>query len=202
LNTLSLKLGGSAWGLYAERQGDPKFQTFSSAVFKRDDDRCTFCSFRASKHMMVVNLDHNYQNNKMQNLATACPFCQQCLFLEAAGKLQAGGGTMIYLPEMSQGQLNALCHVLYAAVINGSQFALKADGYIQALKLRASLVEKNYGKGMSNPSFMGQILLDSLLPDGDEKSAKILDNVRLLPSIEGFENMIVEWAGSAISVNE
>ena len=161
MSRLSLRLGEGAWNLYAKRQSDPKFQDFSKSIHKRDKNHCHFCGFSSSMHMMVVNLDHDYSNNKMSNLVTACPFCQQCLFLEACGKLQPGGGTMIYLPEVSQEQLNALCHVLYASIVNGSQHARVADSYLQSLKLRASYVEKSFGKNMSSPSFMGQMSVDT-----------------------------------------
>lgn len=191
---LTLQVGGAAWRHYSERLADPAFKQFSKQVFARDRNQCVYCSFTAAVGMTVVNLDHNYENNKLSNLATACPFCQQCLFLEAAGRLQSGGGTMIYLPEMSQAQLNALCHVFYASIINGSTHAKTADNYIQSLKLRAGIVEKLYGKNMSNPSFMGQMLIDTPVNDIDERRKKVLANVRLLPSLDKFESEIMSWA--------
>lgn len=196
---LSLQVGGDAWNLYAKREMDPAFADFSRKVLIRDNYRCSFCGFSAKQHMKVINLDGNYTNNKLSNLATACPFCQQSLFLEAAGKLQLGGGTIIYLPEMSQSQLSALCHVLYAAIVNGSQHARSADSYIQSLKLRSRLVEKHYGKHMSDPSFMGQMILDSPGVDPQTAKDKILSKVRLLPLMDKFETQIVAWARTTSS---
>lgn len=196
---LTLKVGGSSWRHYAERLEDPAFEKFQTSVFKRDHNSCVFCGFTAPVGMMVINLDHDYTNNRMSNLATACPFCQQCLFLEAVDRLQSGGGTMIYLPEVSQAQLNAMCHVFYASIVNGSQHAKVADHYIQSLKLRASLVEKHFGKGMSVPSFMGQILVDTPINDLEQKRAQILQNVRLLPALDKFETEITMWAQSAMA---
>lgn len=198
---LQLSVGGASWRHYVERLSDPVFKKFSQSVFERDQNKCVYCSFSASSGMCVVNLDHDYTNNKMSNLVTACPFCQQCLFLEAVDHLQSGGGTMIYLPEMSQAQLNALCHVFYASIVNGSSHATVADNYIQSLKLRSTLVEKHYGKGMSNPHFMGQMLIDTPVNDIAERRKRILSNVRLLPTLDKFEKEITQWAQSAFVAN-
>jgi intracellular multiplication protein IcmJ len=194
---LNLRVGGAAWRHYAERLADPGFEQFSKSVFERDQNSCVYCSFSASCGMCVVNVDHDYTNNRMSNLVTTCPFCQQCCFLEAVGSLQAGGGMLIYLPEISQGQLNALCHVFYASIVNGSSHAKVADHYIQSLKLRSSMVEKHYGKGMSNPAFMGQMFLDTPSSDLARKQASILSNVRLLPALDKFEKEITMWAQNA-----
>lgn len=196
---LKLQVGGDAWNLYAKRDMDPAFANFAKKVLARDSHKCAFCGFSAQQYMKVINLDNDYSNNKLSNLVTACPFCQQGLFLESAGKLQPGGGTVIYLPEMSQSQLNALCHVLYAAIVNGSQHARVADSYIQSLKLRSRLVEQHYGKHMSDPSFMGQMILDSPGVDAQAVKEKIFSNVRLLPLMDKFETEIVAWARTAMS---
>lgn len=194
---LSLKSGGAAWRHYSERLLDPSFEKFSQSVFQRDQHSCVFCSFSATVGMCVINIDHDYTNNKMSNLATACPFCQQCLFIEAIDNLQSGGGTIIYLPEVSQAQLNAMCHVFYASIINGSTHAKVADHYIQSLKLRASLVEKHFGKGTSVPSFLGKLLVDTPASDMDSRQAKLLKDVRLLPALDKFEKEIMMWAQNA-----
>lgn len=194
---LNIRVGGAAWRHYSERLADPEFEKFATSVYERDQNSCVFCSFSASVGMCIVNLDHDYTNNRMSNLATACPFCQQCLFLEAVERLQAGGGTVIYLPEMSQAQLNALCHVFYAAIVNGSTHAKAADHYIQSLRLRSGLVEKHFGKGMSNPAFMGQMLVDTPVSDLESRKAKIFRGVRLLPALDKFEKEVTMWAQSA-----
>ena len=198
LYDLELKIGGESWNKYFIRELDPAFEAFSKRILDRDKYRCQFCGFQASTGMKVVNLDHDYTNNKMGNLVTSCPFCQQCLFIEVTGRLQEGGGTLIYLPELSQGQLNAMCHVYYASLVNGSTQATVADQYIQALKLRSSLVEKQFGDKMSDPAFMGRMLIDTPVEDLELRRETILKGLRLLPSLESFEQQILSWAGSAM----
>ena len=199
---LDLKIGGEAWNKFIIRQLDPAFAKFSTKVMERDKYRCQFCGFQASSGMSVVNLDHNYSNNKMGNLVTSCPFCHQCLFIEVVGKLQNGGGTLIYLPEISQGKLNAMCHVYYASLVNGSTQASVADQYIQSLKLRASLVEKQFGEHMSDPAFLGRMLIDTPVNDLAHRQEVIFNGLRLLPSLEKFEQDILGWANSAMPTSD
>ena len=56
--------------------------------------------------MEVINLDGNYKNNKVTNMVLACPLCAQCFFLEMIGKVANTGAILIYLPEISQEDLN------------------------------------------------------------------------------------------------
>ena len=66
--------------------------------------------------METINLNSNYADNKKDNLITACGLCAQCFFLEAIGKSDFGGGVLIYLPELRQSELNALCHAIFASI--------------------------------------------------------------------------------------
>ena len=198
MEELNINLGGKSWMNFCERELDENFHTFAKKVFQRDGYSCQFCGFSSSVGLSVVNLDHDYMNNKMSNLVTSCPFCVQCHFLESVGKLLDGGGQMVFLPEMSQAQLNALCHVLYASIVNGSQQARKSDAIIQSIKLRSSVVEDHYGKNMSNPAFMGQMLIDTPIHDLESRKRAIFSSVRLLPALDKFEKHILNWARNAI----
>ncbi|UTC24395.1 type IVB secretion system protein IcmJDotN [Candidatus Comchoanobacter bicostacola] len=191
---LELKVGHGAYDLFATRNLDPAFERFAKQVKQRDRHMCRFCGFKSVSAMTVVNINHDYRDNKMSNLATSCPFCLQAHFIEAVGSLLPGGGTLIYLPEMTQNQLSALTHVCFAAIVNGSPHALDSDRYIRSLKLRSSPVEKQYGKHMSDPKFMGRMLIDTPVNDIEERKAIMLKDLRLLPSLKYFEKAILDWA--------
>ena len=77
--------------------------------------RADFVTFEQVYIWEVINLDGNYRRNKPSNLATACPFCTQCFFLDAIGSSDLGGGRIIYFPELSQAELNSFlsCLILY-----------------------------------------------------------------------------------------
>ena len=195
-NPFSLKLGRESLMLYLQRDLDEKFMKYAAQVKDRDQHQCQFCGFQSMQCMKVINLDHNYRNNMMSNLVTSCPFCIQALFIEGVGTLMPGGGTLLYLPEISQAKLSALTHVLFAAIVNGSSFSAKADSYLKTLKLRAKDVEKAYGKGMSDPAFMGKMLIDT--PDVSKIDADLmLKDLRLLPSLKHFEADVLSWAQQA-----
>lgn len=189
--TLSAKPGN--WRYFAARKADPAFLAFCERVWQRDKHACQFCGFQAQVYQEVVNLDQDYRNNKLENLVTACCFCTQCLFLEAVGKNDYGGGTLVYLPEVTQNELNGLCHVLFCAIANATNYRADAQAIYRSLKLRSQTVEEQLGEGMSNPAMLGQLLIET-----DTAAEKILENLRLLPSRSKFSQQIDDWANAAM----
>lgn len=193
---LSAKIGN--WRLFAKRKSDKGFLSFCQKVFARDVYTCQFCGFQAKEFQEVVNLDQNYQNNKLSNMVTACCFCTQCFFLESVGTDEYGGGTLIYLPEISQNDLNALCHVLFCAMSNATAYQSSAQSAYRGLKYRAQAIEEKFGSGCSKPSVFGQMLIESSLTNANEEDY-LLQNVRLLPSHSKFRMQIETWAASALA---
>lgn len=197
LQLLTLSVTPGAWRLFAARKADPAFLNFSEQVFKRDNNTCQFCGFQARSYQEVVNLDRNFRYNKIENLVTACCFCAQCFFLEAVGKNDYGGGTLIYLPEINQAELNGLSHVLFCAIANATDYRADAQAVYRSLKLRSQLVEEQLGDGMSNPATLGQVLIETREKNTDNKDA-LLKDLRLLPSRSKFSQQIEDWAKAAL----
>ncbi|MFM2668683.1 hypothetical protein AAFX24_28470 [Vibrio mediterranei] len=85
----------------------------AKVVLKRDKYACQFCGFRHTKYQQVITRNHQYTNNdfKADNMVTVCPFC----FLgQRLGHAVLGGKiSFIYLPELSQADLNHLQRILY-----------------------------------------------------------------------------------------
>jgi intracellular multiplication protein IcmJ len=188
----------AAWRLFIARKSDGKFTKFSQRVFERDAYTCQFCGFQARKFQEVVNLDMNYQNNKLSNMITACCFCTQCFFLEAIGKGDYGGGTLIYLPEISQPELNGLCHVLFCAIANATDYRMDAQNIYRTLKLRSKIVEQKLGEGMSNPSLIGLALVQASTDLKTSPNPPWLSSLRLLPARAKFAKQIEAWAADAL----
>jgi intracellular multiplication protein IcmJ len=82
-SNLKLMASPGAWRLYSARKSDARFRLYETKVLQRDAYTCQFCGFQAQIHQDVINLDGNYNNNKIDNLVTACCFCAQCFFLES-----------------------------------------------------------------------------------------------------------------------
>jgi intracellular multiplication protein IcmJ len=186
-----------AWRIYSARKVDEKFKAFENKILQRDRYTCQYCGFQAKQFQDIVNIDGNFHNNKLTNLATACCFCSQCFFMESVGVGGYGGGTLVYLPEFTQSELNSLCHVLFCAITNDTGYKNAAQGIYRSFKFRSQAVEDKFGEGTSDPAIFGHLLIDSAITDGKEMS-KILNNIRLLPSRAKFRKQIEHWAASAL----
>lgn len=194
---LKLVASAGAWRLYSARQADPRFKKFEEKVFQRDQYMCQFCGFQARTDQHIINLDGNYTNNKLENLITSCCFCAQCFFIESVGVGGYGGGTLIYLPELTQPELNALCHVLFCAMTNDTGYKNTAQAIYRALKFRSQSVEDKFGEGTSDPAILGHLIIDSDQVTR-EKMSSIFHEIRLLPSRAKFRQQIERWAASAV----
>lgn len=194
---LELSLGVDKWTLYSIRSLDPKFKTIKENILNRDDYTCRYCSFRAFENMNIVNANGNYQDNNLANMVTSCPFCTQCHFIETVGKHETGSGTIIFMPEITQNDLNGLCHSIFCAMAINAQSKDIASHTYDSLKLRAQPVEKYIGSGNSNPAFLGQMLIDTPAAYKSNTAARLLPNLRLLPSYDEFLPIIKEWVKSS-----
>lgn len=198
LHDIQLSATDSNWRLFNVRKADKAFLAFQNKVLARDQFTCQYCGFCARQHVDVINLDGNYRNNRADNLVTACSFCAQCFFLESIGKGDFGGGTLIYLPEMTQGQLNALCHVLFTSMVTGLSSALQARNVYRSFKLRAQVVEKQLGEGLSNPALLGRLWVDAAAENVSALNKELAPRLRLLPEISRFATQIEDWAAASL----
>ncbi|HVT62609.1 MAG TPA: type IVB secretion system protein IcmJDotN, partial [Legionellaceae bacterium] len=194
---LRLMASPGAWRLYSARKSDPRFQLYEKKVFQRDHYTCQFCGFQAQIYQEVVNLDGDYNNNKVENLVTSCCFCAQCFFLESVGVGGYGGGTLVYIPEMTQSELNVLCHVLFCAITNDTGYKASAQTIYLGFKVRSQQIEDKFGEGTSDPAIFGHLMIDSGTLD-PEKLNQMMHGIRLLPSRARFRVQIESWASNAI----
>ncbi len=198
LHDLQLYATESNWRLFMVRKADPAFLKFQQKVFLRDDHTCQFCGFRSKKHVEVINIDADFHHNRLSNLVTACALCWPCYFLEAVGKAAYGGGSLIFLPEMTQSQLNALCHVLFASIGSGGASAIQSRNIYRGLKLRSQQVEKKVSEGMSNPAFYGRLLIEADKEKAAVLQEKLAPGLRLLPEITAYAAQVKDWLAESL----
>lgn len=198
---IKLTASESNWRLFMLRKADKAFRQFQEKIFVAQGYTCQYCGFQSQVGMDVVNIDGNYLNNKKSNMATCCALCAQCFFIESVGN-NFGGGSLIMLPEMTQAQLNAMCHVLFAQMLMNNNMLTSAKNVYRGFKLRAQIVEKQLGEGLSNPSTYGRVLIESTHPDAIYLHTNIMQQVRLLPAIDRFTPAIQQWAMQAIAAME
>ncbi|HAT8057928.1 TPA: HNH endonuclease [Legionella pneumophila] len=194
---LKLIASPGSWRLYSARKIDERFKSYEQKIFQRDRYTCQFCGFQARLYQDIVNLDGVYTNNRLSNLVTACCFCAQCFFVESVGVGGYGGGTLIYLPELTQAELNSLCHVLFCAITNDTGYKSSAQNIYRSFKFRSQIVEEKFGEGTSDPAIFGQLMIDSGV-NSEEIREKLFKNIRLLPSRAKFRKQIEKWAASAL----
>lgn len=195
---LQLAVNLNGWRLFIRRREDKAFLPIAEKVFNRDGYTCQYCGFQAKEFQEVVNLDGNYTNNKLSNMITACCFCSQCLFLESVGLDEMGGGQLIYLPEMSQPDLNSFCHVLFCAMGNGTGYQETAQAIYRSFKFRSQPIENKFGSGTSNPATFGQLILEYQFAFPDKPRVDILKDLRMLPAYTKFKVQLETWAKAAL----
>lgn len=197
MHELQLAVNLTGWRIFVRRKEDKAFLPVAKRVYERDIYTCQYCGFQAKEYQEVVNADGNYNNNKLSNMITACCFCTQCLFLQAVGLDEMGGGQLIYLPELSQADLNSFCHVLFCAMGNNTGYQDSAQSIYRSLKFRSQIIENKFGSGTSNPTTIGQILIEykERYPD---KEINLLKDMRLLPSQAKFRVQLDAWAAAAL----
>lgn len=195
MQSLPLVVRPGTWRLFSQRREDPRFDDVKAEVLARDQNTCQFCGFQASLYQEVINLDGDYRNNQLDNLATACCFCTQCLFLEVVGN-GYGGGRLIYMPEITQPQLNSFCHVIFCAMTNATDYRDSAQSMYRSLKFRSRPVEEKFGENSEKPGVFCQMLLEQD-DDVEKLSADILKDLRLLPAYPKFKSQLEDWAKSA-----
>ena len=180
------------WQRFAARMRNKRFLALQTRIFKRDDYTCRYCGFWSEKYQVVVNHDHNYNNNKTSNLVTACVFCAQCFFLDCVGKNDKMGGYIIYLPEISQADLNHFCRALFTSIQREAPYKGRLQTAYLSLKDRVKEVEEIFGPESSIPHIFGQSLIDSDLTK-EQLENKVLKQLRLLPEKKFFKSKIDHW---------
>ncbi len=198
MSELKLAANLTGWRLYIRRRSDKAFEPLAKRIYERDQYTCQYCGFQAQEYQEIINIDGNYLNNKSSNMITTCCFCTQVLFLQAVGLDEMGGGQIIYLPEISQADLNSFCHVLFVAMGNTTGFQEGAQTIYRSLRFRSQIIENKFGTGTSNPAFFGQLLIEHLDSHPGESLERVTQDVRLLPSYTKFKTQLDAWAQAAL----
>lgn len=169
---------------------DTRYASIRQQILERDDFTCAYCDFRSPKYQHVHHLNDDHAINKPENLATACPLCHQCFHLGLAGVHNSG--VMIYLPELTQAQLNNLVRTCFVAIANKGENEEAARAIYASLENRSFIIEETFGPGTSNPSAFGQAFVE-MPQERYESREKRLPGLRLLPKQQAFAAEIAYW---------
>ena len=194
---IKLAANFAAWKTFYARKSHPDFLAFSRRVFQRDNHTCQFCGFQAQEFQEIVNPDQNYAKPTLANSVTACCFCAQCFFIESVGQGDFGGGTLIYLPEISQTDLNGFCHIMFDAMTNETTYKSAAESVYRDLRFRSQPVEEQFGEGTSDPAVFGRMLIELNVTTHAGIQEALQTSIRLLPSRSRFKTQIEHWAAAS-----
>ena len=114
-------------------------------IMTRDNYTCAYCNFRSERFQEIRPLNPNgmARSSKPEDWVTACHMCDQCLSLERTGMM--GEGILIWLPELSQADLNHLVRALYIARSDDAPAADAARKSLDILKNRREEAKRRIG---------------------------------------------------------
>lgn len=164
----SWQITSTSHSTLAEKPADEAKLNTYRRVMERDDHTCFYCGFRSDKFQEVHHLNDDHDDNTENNLVTVCPLCHQSHHLNAASI--NNGATLIWLPELTQQELNHLCRVMFIAEqikddSGGSSKNFIVDNayswiYGDLMETRKRTLEEKFGTGSSDLGIFAQILLD------------------------------------------
>jgi intracellular multiplication protein IcmJ len=147
------------------------------AIFERDDQTCQCCGFKAEKYQDIHFIDNNSKNLAEDNLVTMCIFCHQCFNLEQATTMRSG--VLIWLPELSQIDLNHVMRAVYVARISQGPMAEAARVTLDSLMGRREEARRRIQT--DDPFVLSVVLKDFLTGKYYAERNEKLDGIRLLP---------------------
>lgn len=170
------------WERYSHRLNLKNYDNIKEIILKAYDSRCIYCGYQ-SQDLELVNKDFDYQNNAKTNIIPACRLCLPCVLLDGFGRDPLFKGKIIYLPELSQIQLNHFVRALYAAMQKNSAASARLKELLISFDERREYVTQIFGKNSYEPELFSQGLMD-IFVDNEHLQHPTLKMVRFLPDLD------------------
>lgn len=190
----------STHGTEYDRNYKKRYESVWNGVWSRDKYKCYYCGFTSKKHQEIHHLNHDHNDNSVDNLVTVCPLCHQNFHLDNVST--TNGGLIIWLPEMSQQELNYLCRAIFIAIEEADQaeseqrevvgFAKIARMLENSLSERKLIVEQHIQPGASEPSNFANALIN-MSDEQYEKREEFIRPFKLLHLKSRFSIQTKYW---------
>ena len=199
-------------GTLIDHSVSPEIIDIYRKVMIRDDHTCHYCGFRSVLHpetsdfksrQEIHHKNHDHTDFSESNLVTVCPLCHQAHHLNSA--YINNGAELIWLPEITQQELNHLCRALFVANQIREESGGKYKNYISDLAFsyiwqtllynRKTILETKFGEGCSDLGKFAQVLLDiqQEQPKKYQNRSSWVKHFKLLPNPRRFHEQIQFW---------
>lgn len=177
---LGVRLAPDADGMALAGRSLSKAQV--EKVLHRDGFSCRCCGFTSKRFQRVIPTWDPSDSKKDDQLITVCTFCEACFVLDKTGLF--GGGTLIWLPEISQADLNHIVRAIYVARKSEDALAKTASRALDVLMERRLEAKKRLGA--DDPLLLATALAENLDQKTYAARAAKMEGLRLLPSDKYF----------------
>jgi len=177
----------------ASKSKSPVSSVKPEKILERDNHCCRFCGFCSKKYQRVIK--HEKED------VTICSFCEQVSHLERAAFM--GSAILIWLPEISQIQLNHIARAAYIA-LSSDDVEMKALAFRVVESLKSRRTEAKRRIGTDDPMLLYTILQEGFQGQYKNEIASKLEGIRLFPldqyvvkaggkEINAFPKMVEYW---------
>ena len=146
----------------------------------RDACACRCCGFESKRFQRVVSASLLPQQEGVSDdeFITVCTFCELTMMMERAG--QMGAGYIIWLPELTQAELNHAMRALYIAQKSGDETLQKAaTRTLEVLTLRRSEAKKRLGT--DDPLILATAFHENVPKEAYEERMAKMEGLRFFP---------------------
>ncbi|MDI5833300.1 hypothetical protein OCF84_20760 (plasmid) [Shewanella xiamenensis] len=161
-------------------------------IHSRDKNKCLFCGWKEkAEHLLhVSSLNHVYNSDLSPKLlATSCQICNYALRLGYA--FHSNAGDLIYMPELTQPQVNELARAsLICSKSNDSGVQEALEPLLSYIEdERISKLSEYFGiVPFSNSTFASS--LREIDKEQFRKRQSFLEPVRFWPNLENLKNIV------------
>lgn len=151
----------------------PGDRVLAAAVAARDDHTCRYCGFRSRKYQEAVG---GFGAVTASQFHTACIFCAQVMSVDRCAEMRSG--VLVWLPEISQAELNVWMPAIYVCRI-GRQRAAEVQAILDAFLDRRNAARRLLGT--DEPHVLEQRLVGARSDEAQRRTLDEIRGLRLLP---------------------
>ncbi|WP_162902141.1 hypothetical protein [Facilibium subflavum] len=158
-----------------------QYQLLKEDVVQKLDARCSYCHICVDEDEMpkaIIAPTSSGYNTKSEHWYFYCSLCAKLRLFDRYSLPYDGKDQIIYLPEMSQIELNHLYRAVTKHINQKTPHSLKAKTYYAELASLSSALKDKNGLDLSQPG-----VLAFCLQNQAERITNVITNIRLLPAL-------------------